>query len=729
MNELDLFTAALAIADPAERAAYLDRECAGRPDLRRRLDELLSAHGRPDGPLDRLAASPDYFAPTGARAGADPAGGETAPALPETASYHGRDEAVGAVLAGRYKLLQKVGEGGMGVVFMAEQQEPICRRVALKIIKPGMDSAQVVARFEAERQALALMDHQNIANVFDAGTTDAGRPFFVMEMVHGVPITRYCDDCRLTPRERLALFAPVCQAIQHAHTRGVIHRDVKPSNVLVTLNADKPIPKVIDFGVAKATEQPLTEKTMFTQFGQVVGTLEYMSPEQAETSTLGVDTRTDVYSLGVLLYELLTGTTPLEGKRLREAGFTESLRLIKEVEPQRPSARLSGSGEALAATAARRKTEPAKLAKLVRGELDWIVMKALEKDRNRRYETASGLAKDVELYLADEPVEACPPSAGYRLHKFARKHGKALVFAGALVLLLLLGAVASTWQAVRATQAEQAAKAERDRAQLALVGQVAERLEGEVQQMAILGNTLAAAVAVRDDWTSPQLVDLVSKLLDEDDRVHSLTLAFQPGQCDQPQGCCLFVSRGPKGKPKAAWDAFPNYHEKDWYQRTLRSPWPLWIGPGLDAGDVWTISYCVRIRRGDENVGVLTVDLQAEDFKRIWGWLEKVNLGQKSYGFVVCGDGATDGEGKDRTGAFIGHPDGRPEYQTPRKITDLRDVNPEFRELTQRMLNGETGAGTAIDPATGKRSTFLFAPVPSAGWTFVAVIEQPAGNP
>ena len=303
---------------------------------------------------------------------------------------HPYREAPGTVI-GPYKLLQQIGEGGMGTVFMAEQHQPVQRKVALKVIKPGMDSSQVIARFEAERQALAMMDHVNIARVFDAGATEAGRPYFVMELVHGVPITKYCDDNHLTPRERLELFVPVCQAIQHAHQKGIIHRDIKPSNVMVTLYDGKPVPKVIDFGVAKATEQKLTERTLFTQYGTMVGTLEYMSPEQAEMSALGVDTRSDIYSLGVLLYELLTGSTPLTHKRIKEAAYAEILRMIKEEEPPRPSTRLSDSGEALASISANRHMEPAKLTKLVRGELDWIVMKTLEKDRNRRYETAKRL--------------------------------------------------------------------------------------------------------------------------------------------------------------------------------------------------------------------------------------------------------------------------------------------------------------------------------------------------
>ena len=319
---------------------------------------------------------------------------------------------------GPYKLLQELGEGGMGTVFLAEQQHPVERRVAIKIIKAGMDSRQVLARFEAEEQALAMMDHPHIAKVFDAGMTPAGRPYFVMELVKGIPITQYCDQEHLTPRERLELFIPVCQAVQHAHQKGIIHRDLKPSNVIVALYDGKPVPKVIDFGVAKATGAKLTERTMFTEVGQMVGTLEYMAPEQAELNNLDIDTRADIYSLGVLLYELLTGSPPFSRQELRSAAFDEMLRIIREVEPPKPSTKLSSSDE-LPAIAAKRKLEPQRLTKLVAGELDWIVMKCLEKERSRRYETANGLAADIERYLHDEPVQAGPPSAWYRFRKFA----------------------------------------------------------------------------------------------------------------------------------------------------------------------------------------------------------------------------------------------------------------------------------------------------------------------
>jgi tetratricopeptide (TPR) repeat protein len=365
---------------------------------------------------------------------------------------------------GPYKLLQSIGEGGMGSVFMAEQTQPVRRLVAFKIVRPDMDSRRVVARFEAERQALALMDHPNIARVLDGGTTDSGRPYFVMELVKGVPITRYCDEHRLTPRQRVELFVSVCQAVQHAHQKGIIHRDLKPTNVLVACYDGKPVPKVIDFGVAKATGPRLTERTLYTEFGQVVGTLEYMSPEQAELNQLDVDTRSDVYALGVLLYELLTGTTPLSRERVKETALLEVLRLIREEEPPKPSTRLSITAE-VPMVAAGRGIEPKKLSGLVRGELDWVVMRALEKDRNRRYQSAGTLAQDLIRYLRDEPVEAGPPGAGYRLRKLARRYQKALILAGAFVALLVAGALVSAGLAVRAWQAERTARAAQTQAE------------------------------------------------------------------------------------------------------------------------------------------------------------------------------------------------------------------------------------------------------------------------
>ena len=358
-----------------------------------------------------------------------------------TADFPGINERLGTMI-GPYKLMEKIGEGGFGLVFVAEQTEPVKRKVALKVIKPGMDSKQVIARFEAERQALAMMDHPNIARVLDAGTTETGRPYFVMELVRGIPITDYCDQNHLTPAERLELFVSVCHAIQHAHQKGIIHRDIKPSNVLVTSHDGKPVAKVIDFGVAKAIHQHLTERSIYTQFAQMIGTPLYMSPEQAEMSGLDIDTRSDIYSLGVLLYELLTGSTPLERKRLAQAAYDEIRRAIREEDPQRPSDRLSTS-ETLPSLAASRKTEPARLSRMLKGELDCIVLKALEKDRTRRYETASGFARDIQRYLSDEVVEARPASTGYRLRKFIARN-KGQVIAALIVFLALLAGIGGT---------------------------------------------------------------------------------------------------------------------------------------------------------------------------------------------------------------------------------------------------------------------------------------------
>jgi serine/threonine protein kinase len=415
-----IFLHAVEIAADAERGAYLDAACGADAGLRREVEELLGHHSGLGSFLE-------------------------APALDVTGRYEPglvleAGQGRGMVI-GPYKLLETIGEGGFGVVFMAEQTQPVRRKVALKILKPGMDTRQVVARFEAERQALALMDHPNIAHVFDGGETASGRPYFVMELVRGIPITDFCDQSHLPVRERLELFVSVCQAVQHAHQKGIIHRDLKPSNVLVTLHDDRAVVKVIDFGIAKATGQQLTDKTLFTNFAQMIGTPLYMSPEQAQMSGLDVDTRSDVYALGVLLYELLTGTTPFDKERLRTVGYDEMRRIIREEEPARPSTRLSTLGQAAASVSANRKSDPGRLRQLFRGELDWIVMKALEKDRNRRYESASAFAADVQRYLNDEQVLACPPSAWYRFRKFARRN-KAGVLAATSVALGVLLAVA-----------------------------------------------------------------------------------------------------------------------------------------------------------------------------------------------------------------------------------------------------------------------------------------------
>src|SRR5262245_65266396 len=421
MNECDIFIAARHITNVDERHAYLEEACGGDADMRRSVDGLLQAFDQ---------AGSFLHAPAGA-------------AYEPTINERPVTEALGTVI-GPYKLLEQIGEGGMGVVYMAEQAAPVRRKVALKIIKPGMDTREVIARFEAERQALALMDHPHIARVFDGGATAAGRPYFVMELVRGVPITDYCDQNNLPVHERLELFVTVCHAVQHAHQKGIIHRDIKPSNVLVTLHDGHPIPKVIDFSVAKAIGQQLTDKTLFTQFAQMVGTPLYMSPEQAVLTGQDVDTRGDIYSLGVMLYVLRTGTTPFERGRLKLAALDEIRRMIREEDPPSPSTRLSSTaGETQTAVAAHRHIDPKGLSRLVRGDLDWIVMKALEKDRNRRYETANGFAADIGRYLSDEPVEACPPSAGYRFRKFARRN-KAAVLTATAILVVLVAGIAGT---------------------------------------------------------------------------------------------------------------------------------------------------------------------------------------------------------------------------------------------------------------------------------------------
>jgi serine/threonine protein kinase/Flp pilus assembly protein TadD len=423
----ELFLKALELRSPGERREFLDGACAADAALRAEVEALLEAGAQAGSFLEKPAVS--------ALATVDE------PAVSERR---------GTVI-GSYKLLEQIGEGGFGVVFLAEQMQPVRRRVALKVLKPGMDTRQVIARFEAERQALALMDHPNIAHVFDGGATASGRPYFVMELVRGVPITEFCDQSHLSICERLELFLSVCQAVQHAHHKGIIHRDLKPSNVMVTMHDDKAVVKVIDFGIAKATGQQLTDKTLFTNFAQMIGTPLYMSPEQAQMNGLDVDTRSDIYSLGVLLYELLTGTTPFDKERLRTEGYDEIRRMIREEEPPKPSTRLSTLAQAATAVSASRRSDPKRLRQLLRGELDWIVMKALEKDRNRRYESANALAADVQRYLSDEPVLACPPSVLYRLRKFARCNKAVLVTVSVAVLaaFLVVGVVAGSlgWMA------------------------------------------------------------------------------------------------------------------------------------------------------------------------------------------------------------------------------------------------------------------------------------------
>src|SRR5262245_55213159 len=460
-RELAVFSAARRLP-AADRAAYLDQTCAGDAAVRRRVEELLRAGEDAEGFLKEPAL------------GADRPDGDPAPYTVALSPATG--EKAGDRI-GRYKLLQQIGEGGCGLVYMAEQEEPVRRRVALKVIKLGMDTKSVIARFEAERQALAMMDHPNIAKVFEAGATETGRPYFVMELVRGIKITDYCDEHNLSTRDRLELFIQVCQAVQHAHQKGIIHRDLKPSNILVASNDGVPVPKVIDFGIAKATQGRLTDQTLFTAFEQFIGTPAYMSPEQAELTMQDVDTRTDIYSLGVLLYELLTGKTPFDGQELIASGLDQMRRTIREQEPLRPSTRLSTMMEGeLTTTAKHRHTEAPRLIHLLKGDLDWIVMKCLEKDRSRRYETTAGLARDIERHLNNEEVSARPPSTVYRLQKAVRRNQAAFGAAVGIAAMMLIGMGVSTSEAIRA------AKAEREQLRLRQIAETKERKSEQIAQ-------------------------------------------------------------------------------------------------------------------------------------------------------------------------------------------------------------------------------------------------------
>jgi eukaryotic-like serine/threonine-protein kinase len=541
LNKLEqLFQAALDLASPVERAEYLARACGVDTALRQRVEKLLRAHDTAGLFLDPETPSVQS-------------------SLPFSDLDLPPSEKPGDQI-GHYTLVERIGEGGCSVVYLAEQLEPVRRPVALKLIKAGMDTWQVVARFEVERQALALMDHPHIAKVFDAGVTTTGRPYFVMELLRGVPITHYCDQHRLTVKQRLELFVHVCQAVQHAHQKGIIHRDLKPSNILVT-TADQPSPKIIDFGIAKAMQVRLTDRAIVTWFGQFVGTPAYMSPEQARMSTEDIDARTDIYALGVLLYELLTGATPFNQETLATAAFDDIRRMIQETEPPKPSARLAGLGQELADVAKHRQSEPGVLRRSLRGDLDWIVMKALEKDRQRRYATANELAEDIQRHLAHEPVLAGPPGAGYRMRKFVRRNRVGAAVGVAVTLALVAGLLVALVGLQRALHAETAARRERDRAVQAeadarrMLELFSDKLVADDELIALL-HTAARLARERLGPTNPATLSFVIPLAPNFGRLGAWTSALElylslleadPGNSDYWQ--CAHAAALAAGQP------------------------------------------------------------------------------------------------------------------------------------------------------------------------------------